>query len=167
MRLRRKFCKSALPYESKLSTDGHLKDISASPRFRRARKEGRDSAPCGSAISYSPRVIRIQACGFAANFVNLPSLTKASFRRAGHLQKMPHVVRHLGYGLHCAERTRFELVVQNNPYGSLANCWFQPLTHLSGSLLAKLRHLRRIAKVRIFFLFTSFFYFLLRIMGRE
>ncbi len=33
-----------------------------------------------------------------------------------------------------AERTRFELVVQNNPYGSLANCWFQPLTHLSGEL---------------------------------
>ena len=24
-----------------------------------------------------------------------------------------------------AEGTRFELVVQNNPYGSLANCWFQ------------------------------------------
>ena len=31
-----------------------------------------------------------------------------------------------------AEGTRFELVVQNNPYGSLANCWFQPLTHPSG-----------------------------------
>ena len=30
-----------------------------------------------------------------------------------------------------AEGTRFELVVQNNPYGSLANCWFQPLTHPS------------------------------------
>ena len=30
-----------------------------------------------------------------------------------------------------AERTRFELVVENNPYDSLANCWFQPLTHLS------------------------------------
>ena len=29
--------------------------------------------------------------------------------------------------------TRFELVVQNNPYGSLANCWFQPLTHPSGN----------------------------------
>ena len=33
----------------------------------------------------------------------------------------------------CAEGTRFELVVQNNPYGSLANCWFQPLTHPSGN----------------------------------
>ena len=32
-----------------------------------------------------------------------------------------------------AEGTRFELVVQNNPYGSLANCWFQPLTHPSGN----------------------------------
>ena len=31
-----------------------------------------------------------------------------------------------------AEGTRFEPVVQNNPYGSLANCWFQPLTHPSG-----------------------------------
>lgn len=30
-----------------------------------------------------------------------------------------------------AERTRFELVVQNNPYVGLANRWFQPLTHLS------------------------------------
>ena len=34
---------------------------------------------------------------------------------------------------HFAEGTRFELVVQNNPYGSLANCWFQPLTHPSGN----------------------------------
>ena len=38
-----------------------------------------------------------------------------------------------------AEGTRFELVVQNNPYGSLANCWFQPLTHPSG-LKAKETH---------------------------
>ena len=30
-----------------------------------------------------------------------------------------------------AERTRFELVVRNNPYVGLANRWFQPLTHLS------------------------------------
>ncbi len=40
---------------------------------------------------------------------------------------------------HFAEGTRFELVVQNNPYGSLANCWFQPLTHPSG-LKAKETH---------------------------
>ena len=33
--------------------------------------------------------------------------------------------------LYFAERTRFELVVRNNPYVSLANWWFQPLTHLS------------------------------------
>ena len=39
-----------------------------------------------------------------------------------------------------AERTRFELVVRNDPYVGLANRWFQPLTHLSGSHLAKLRH---------------------------
>ena len=38
-----------------------------------------------------------------------------------------------------AERTRFELVVQNNPYGSLANCWFQPLTHLSGIIVRNSR----------------------------
>ena len=30
-----------------------------------------------------------------------------------------------------AERTRFELVVRNDPYVGLANRWFQPLTHLS------------------------------------
>ncbi len=32
-----------------------------------------------------------------------------------------------------AERTRFELVVRVTPYVGLANRWFQPLTHLSGS----------------------------------
>ncbi len=48
-----------------------------------------------------------------------------------------------------AEGTRFELVVQNNPYGSLANCWFQPLTHPSG-LKPGGRHKRRTAKIRIF-----------------
>ena len=31
----------------------------------------------------------------------------------------------------CAERGGFEPPVQNNPYGSLANYWFKPLTHLS------------------------------------
>jgi hypothetical protein len=31
----------------------------------------------------------------------------------------------------CAERGGFEPPVQFNPYDSLANCWFQPLTHLS------------------------------------
>ena len=36
------------------------------------------------------------------------------------------------YFLLDAERTRFELVVRNNPYVGLANRWFQPLTHLSG-----------------------------------
>ena len=30
-----------------------------------------------------------------------------------------------------AERGGFEPPVQNNPYGSLANYWFKPLTHLS------------------------------------
>ena len=34
----------------------------------------------------------------------------------------------------CAERTRFELVVRNDPYVGLANRWFQPLTHLSSHL---------------------------------
>ena len=32
-----------------------------------------------------------------------------------------------------AERTRFELVVRVTPYVGLANRWFQPPTHLSGS----------------------------------
>jgi hypothetical protein len=31
-----------------------------------------------------------------------------------------------------AETARFELAVRVTPYDSLANCWFQPLTHVSG-----------------------------------
>ena len=49
-----------------------------------------------------------------------------------------------------AERTRFELVVRNDPYVGLANRWFQPLTHLSGSHLAKLPPRGRTAKIRNF-----------------
>ncbi|MFM2099133.1 MAG: hypothetical protein RLZZ366_672 [Pseudomonadota bacterium] len=30
-----------------------------------------------------------------------------------------------------AETARFELAVRVTPYDSLANCWFQPLTHVS------------------------------------
>jgi hypothetical protein len=33
-----------------------------------------------------------------------------------------------------AVREGFEPSVQFNPYGSLANYWFEPLTHLTGSL---------------------------------
>jgi hypothetical protein len=32
-----------------------------------------------------------------------------------------------------AETARFELAVRVTPYDSLANCWFQPLTHVSTS----------------------------------
>ena len=35
-----------------------------------------------------------------------------------------------------AERGGFEPPVQFNPYDSLANYWFQPLTHLSSVALA-------------------------------
>jgi hypothetical protein len=35
-----------------------------------------------------------------------------------------------------AETARFELAVRVTPYDSLANCWFQPLTHVS-ELMAK------------------------------
>ena len=35
---------------------------------------------------------------------------------------------------HIAERTRFELVEGIAPFVGLANRWFQPLTHLSGSM---------------------------------
>ena len=37
-----------------------------------------------------------------------------------------------------AEEGGFEPPVQNDPYGSLANCWFQPLTHPSGLKALKL-----------------------------
>ena len=58
--------------------------------------------------------------------------------------------------LQVAERTRFELVVRNDPYVGLANRWFQPLTHLSGSHLAKLPPRGRTAKIRIFFELQGF-----------
>ena len=44
-----------------------------------------------------------------------------------------------------AERTRFELVVRNDPYVGLANRWFQPLTHLSVGT----------ANIRIFSIFQA------------
>ncbi len=36
-----------------------------------------------------------------------------------------------------AETERFELSVQMYPYDGLANRWFQPLTHVSGSSAAR------------------------------
>ncbi len=36
-----------------------------------------------------------------------------------------------------AERGGFEPPVPYNEYGSLANCWFQPLTHLSNKAAQK------------------------------
>jgi hypothetical protein len=36
-----------------------------------------------------------------------------------------------------AERARFELAVEFNPYDGLANRWFQPLTHLSKAEILK------------------------------
>ena len=36
-----------------------------------------------------------------------------------------------------AERTRFELVIRVFAYDGLANRWFQPLTHLSGTLFRR------------------------------
>ena len=56
-----------------------------------------------------------------------------------------------------AEGTRFELVVQNNPYGSLANCWFQPLTHPSGLKAFETPSLTDgNAKIRTFFQFARY-----------
>ena len=55
----------------------------------------------------------------------------------GHLLFMEHKRKNLNSliiknsDIISAERTRFELVVRNDPYVGLANRWFQPLTHLS------------------------------------
>ena len=60
-----------------------------------------------------------------------------------HLSENPSDFSRTIFCISSAERTRFELVVENNPYDSLANCWFQPLTHLSsGSLLRVQRYIR-------------------------
>lgn len=60
-----------------------------------------------------------------------------------HLSENPSGFSRTIFCISSAERTRFELVVENNPYDSLANCWFQPLTHLSsGSLLRVQRYIR-------------------------
>ena len=42
---------------------------------------------------------------------------------------------HVGFLV--AERTRFELVIRVFAYDGLANRWFQPLTHLSGTLFRR------------------------------
>jgi hypothetical protein len=39
-------------------------------------------------------------------------------------------------GRHLAERGGFEPPVHFDMYDSLANCWFKPLTHLSGRIIA-------------------------------
>ena len=48
-------------------------------------------------------------------------------------------------------------MVQNNPYGSLANCWFQPLTHPSGLKAFETPSLTDgNAKIRTFFQFARY-----------
>ena len=60
-----------------------------------------------------------------------------------------------------AERTRFELVVQNYPYVGLANRWFQPLTHLSSSTRRRFRSgLQRYEENRLLQLFLHFLFLL-------
>ena len=61
-------------------------------------------------------------------------LTEASFRRSG-IHKAHVSVAHVGFLV--AERTRFELVIRVFAYDGLANRWFQPLTHLSGTLFRR------------------------------
>jgi hypothetical protein len=46
-----------------------------------------------------------------------------------------------------AERGGFEPPVQNNPYDSLANYWFQPLTHLSKKWFFFLPTEKRVANI--------------------
>ena len=64
----------------------------------------------------------------------LPRLTEASFRRSG-IHKAHVSDAHVGFLV--AERTRFELVIRVFAYDGLANRWFQPLTHLSGTLFRR------------------------------
>ena len=56
-----------------------------------------------------------------------------------------------------AERGGFEPPVQFNPYDSLANYWFQPLTHLSVELKknANIRQNDLISRYLLFFLKSS------------
>ena len=54
-----------------------------------------------------------------------------------------------------AERRRFELLVHGNVYGSLANCWFQPLTHLSIPRVSFVLNAKRDCKYTIKFCFAT------------
>ena len=65
----------------------------------------------------------------------------------GHfLPKIPHRTLCKGF----RRRGRDSNSWYGYPYGSLANCWFQPLTHLSGSRLAKLRHKDGLQRYKFF-----------------
>ena len=64
----------------------------------------------------------------------MPGLTEACFRRSG-IHKAHVSDAHVGFLV--AERTRFELVIRVFAYDGLANRWFQPLTHLSGTLFRR------------------------------
>jgi hypothetical protein len=46
------------------------------------------------------------------------------------------------HSLPSAERGGFEPPVRFKAYDSLANCWFKPLTHLSGMIFLKIVHFR-------------------------
>ncbi len=64
---------------------------------------------------------------FAPPFCIPRSPSEADFMGRGEC-KTPH----FRGAFMVAERGGFEPPVQFNPYGSLANYWFKPLTHLSG-----------------------------------
>ena len=73
----------------------------------------------------------------------MPGLTEACFRRSG-IHKAHLSDAHVGFLV--AERTRFELVIRVFAYDGLANRWFQPLSHLSGTLFR--REMYRSALIR-------------------
>ena len=103
-------------------------------RFRRAGGPplSRGRGPCNPLRYCSPRPVR--------SFVLFRHTSSASKLSSAVYQNSPAQSAGLQHPKGIAERTRFELVVRNDPYVGLANRWFQPLTHLSGSHLAKLRH---------------------------
>ena len=72
--------------------------------------------------------------GFKANGRHAALFLHAATRLEASFGGWPHArTPHFREAFALAERGGFEPPVQFNPYGSLANYWFKPLTHLSNS----------------------------------
>ena len=68
---------------------------------------------------------------FTVNNESDPTGTRTPNRQLRRLMLYPVELSDLHFNEVEAERGGFEPPVRFDPYDSLANCWFKPLTHLS------------------------------------